>query len=342
MMTVQERIRFGLIGAGRIGQVYGQILTGGGSDAELVVIADARPEAAQETAARYGIRAWSGEYRAVLDHPDVDAVVIATPTSTHVEVVKAAAAAGKQVFCEKPLALTVAGCDEAISATDSAGVTLMVGFMRRFDLAYQSTKQNIVEGGIGVPVMYKGIGRDPRRTTLEFARRASSGGLLMDMGIHDYDLARWLMGDEIVRVSVEGGCLVYPELAEVGDIDNAVVNLRFANGAIGNVDLSRNAVYGHDIRTEVLGSAGGVRVGRGTQTDALWMTEGGVAHDLMQHPGHRFAAAFTAEIRAFVRSIREGTPPPVTGADARAATAVGEAAVRSLDEGRPVMVSEVL
>lgn len=337
-----ERIRFGLIGAGRIGQVYGRIFAGGATGAELVIIADPREVAAQETAASFGIRAWTNDYREVLDRPDVDAVVIATPTNTHVEVVKAAAAAGKQIFCEKPLALTVAGCDEAIAATEYAGVKLMVGFMRRFDLAYRSAKQKIVEGGIGVPVMYKGLGRDPRRTTLEFARRESSGGLLMDMGIHDYDLARWLMGDQIVRVHVEGGCLVYPELAEVGDIDNAVVNLRFAGGAVGNVDLSRNAVYGHDIRTEVLGSTGGVRVGRGTQTDALWMGPEGVAHDLMLHPGHRFSAAFTAEIGEFVRCIREGTPPPVTGADARAATAVGEAAVRSLDERRPVEISEVL
>jgi len=337
-----ERIRIGLIGAGRIAQVYGQVLSDIGRDVELLVVADVRAEAAAETATRFGIPQWSADYRAVLDRNDVDAVIVATPTSTHVEVVKAAAAAGKEILCEKPLALTVAACDEAIAATHDAGVRLMVGFMRRFDTAYQMARQKIAEGSIGRPVMYKGTGRDPRRTTLEFARRESSGGLLMDMGIHDFDLARWLMGDEVVRVHAEGACLVYPELAEVGDIDNAVVNLRFASGAVGNVDLSRNAVYGHDIRTEVLGATGGVRVGRGTNTDALWMTPDGVAHDLMLLPGHRFAGAFAAEIREFVRSIREGTPPSVTGADARAATAIGQAAVRSLDEGRPVMVSEVL
>ncbi len=302
----------------------------------------ARSEAAREAAERHGVAAWSDDYREVLARSDVDAVVIATPTNTHVEVVKAAATAGKQVFCEKPLALTVAGCDEAIQAVERAGVQLMVGLVRRYDMAYRQAKQKIEEGAIGRPVIYKGIGHDARRTSLEFARRESSGGIIVDMGIHDFDMARWLIGDEVVRVHSEGGCLVYPELAEVGDIDNAVINLKFANGAIGNIDLSRNAVYWYDTRAEVLGSEGGLRIGRDRQSDSVMTLRDGVAVDLMTQHQNRFGAAFLAEIRDFARCVREGTPPAVTGADARAATAIAEAAVRSLDEGRAVMVAEVL
>lgn len=339
---MQEVVRIGLIGVGRIGQMYARLLSSEVEGVELVAVADARGEAAQAAAERHGIAVWSGDYQEVLSRNTVDAVVIATPTNTHVEVVKAAAAAKKQVFCEKPLALTVAGCDEAIQATDQAGVRLMVGLVRRYDMAYRQAKQKIEEGAIGRPVSYKGIGHDAKRTSLEFARRESSGGIIMDMGIHDFDMARWLMGDEVMRVHSEGACLVYPELAEVGDIDNAVINLKFANGAIGNIDLSRNAVYWFDTRSEVLGSEGGLRIGRDRQSDAIMTLRDGLAQDLMLQHQNRFRDAFLAEIRDFARCVREGTPPAVTGADARAATAIAEAAVRSLDEGRAVMVDEVM
>lgn len=334
-------IRVGLIGAGRMGKVFAHTLAFNVPEADLVAVADPDQSTAQEVTARYGIKDYYLDYRQLLERKDIQAVVIATPTSTHVEVVKMAAAAGKEIFCEKPLANTVQGCDEAIAAAQAARVRLMVGFMRRYDSAYVMAKNKIESGEIGSPVMFKGVGRDPKRTSLEFARREMSGGLILDMGIHDFDLARWLMSSEVERVYSEGGCLVYPELRDVGDIDNAVVNLKFASGAVGNVDVSRNAVYGYDIRTEVLGSKGGLMIGKSQLTPVLVMTQNGVTHDTMPYFMERFGDAYAAEIRDFIGCIQDGREPPVTGEDARLATAIGLAATLSLDEGRPVMISEV-
>jgi len=324
-----------------MGKVYAQTLAFSIAEVDLVALADPNEETARDAADRFGVKYWFTDYRRLLDQKEIQAVVIASSTSTHVEVIKAAAAQGKQIFSEKPLAMTLGGCDEAIDAARQAGVRLMVGFMRHFDPAYRMAKRKIEEGLIGKPVMFKSVGRDPKRTSLEFARREKSGGLILDMGIHDFDLARWLMGSEVERVSSEGGCLVYPELQTVGDIDNAVVNLRFANGALGNVDISRNAVYGYDIRTEVLGSEGGVMIGKDRQTDLLVLTRQGVSHDTVPYFMERFGEAYAAEIREFVACIAEDREPEVTGQDARAATAIGVAATRSFDEDRPVMVSEV-
>lgn len=334
-------IRIGLIGAGRMGKVFAQTLAFNVAEADLAAIADAKAAAAQETAALVNAPHWYADYHELLDRKDIEAVVICTPTSTHVEVVKAAAAAGKQIFCEKPLSNTLVGCDEAIAAVKAAGVRLQIGFMRRFDPPYVAARRKIDEGLIGTPVMIKSLGRDPYRTSLEFARRETSGGMILDMGIHDFDVVRWLMGSEVERVSTEGGCLVYPELKTVGDIDNAIINLKFANGGIGNVDLSRNAVYGYDIRTEVLGSKGGLLIGRDRYTDILVMTKEGVCHDTVPYFMERFGTAYAEEIRGFIQTILSGSEPLAGAVDARAATAIGIAATRSLDENRPVMISEV-
>ena len=334
-------ITFGLIGAGRMGQVFGHHLAFSVPGVKLVTVADLNAAQAAEVAERYGAESSDADYQELLERKDVEAVVIATPTNTHVEVVKAAAAAGKHIFCEKPLALTLAGCDEAIAATNAAGVKFQVWFMRRYDPAYSAAKDKIDAGVIGAPVMFKSIGRDPRRTSLEFARRANSGGLIADMAIHDFDLARWLMNSEVLRVHSEGDCLVFPELKEVGDIDNAVINLKFVNGAVGNVDVSRNAVYGYDIRTEVLGSKGSLQIGQLQQTPLLVMTTEGVTHDTVPYFMERFPEAYAGEIRDFVDCIQKDRMPSVSGHDARAATAIGMAATRSLDEGRPVPLSEV-
>ena len=332
------KIRIGLIGAGRMGKVFAHTLAFTLPEVDLVAIADINPQACQEAAARFGAKYHYTDYHELLKRDDVDAVVIVTPTATHVEVIQAAASAGKHIFSEKPLALTLEMCDQAIDAVEKAGVKLQLGFMRHFDPAYVMAKQKIEAGEIGTPVMFRSTGRDPKCTSLEFARRENSGGLIMDMGVHDFDLARWLMGSEVVRVHSEGGCLVYPELKEVGDIDNAMINLKFTNGAVGNIDVSRNAVYGYDIRTEVLGSDGGLLIGKLQQTATLVMTRQGVTHDTVPYFMERFGDAYAAEIRDFVACILEKRPPRVTGQDARKATAIGIAATRSLDEGRPVDV----
>jgi inositol 2-dehydrogenase len=324
-----------------MGQVFAHTLAFTVSEVDLVAIADPNEEVARSAAARFGAREYFMDYRHLLERKDIQAVVIATPTGTHVEVIQAAAAAGKHIFTEKPLSLTLRGSDQAIAAVESAGVKMQVGFMRRFDPAYVMAKQKIDGGLIGNPVIFKGVGRDPKRTSLEFARRENSGGLIMDMGIHDFDLARWLMGAEVERVSSEGDCLVFPELKEVGDIDNAVINLKFKNGAVGNIDVSRNAVYGYDIRTEILGSQGGLMIGKMQQTATLVLTREGVSHDTVPYFMERFPEAYAAEIREFAACIEQDRTPSVGGKDARMATAIGIAATLSLDLGRPVQMSEV-
>ncbi len=330
-----------LIGAGRMGEVFAHHVAYNVPGCRFLAVADVDDARAAQVAARFGVPSSYANYEEALARNDIDAVVIVTPTSTHVELIQAAAAAGKQIFSEKPLAMTLAGCDAAIAATEKAGVKLQVGFMRRFDAAYRAAKEKIDAGEIGTPVMIKSLGRDPRRTSLEFARRENSGGLIADMAVHDFDAARWLMGSEVLRVYSEGECLVYPELKDVGDIDNAVVNLKFVNGALGNIDVSRNAVYGYDIRTEVLGSKGALQIGKLQQTALLVLTEGGVTHDTVPYFMERFGDAYAAEIRDFVACVEQDRPPAVSGADARAATAIGVAATRSLDEGRPVCLSEL-
>jgi len=333
--------RIGLIGAGRMGQVFAHHLANSVAEADFVAVADMDAALAHDTAARFGAAADYSDYHKLLARQDIDAVVIATPTHTHPEVIIAAAQAGKHIFSEKPLALSLDACENAITSVEAAGVKFQLGFMRRYDPGYAMAKKKIEAGVIGSPVMFKSVGRDPKRTTLEFARRENSGGLIADMGVHDFDLARWLMGSEVERVSTEGGCLVYPELADVGDIDNAVINLKFENGAVGNIDVSRNAVYGYDIRTEILGSDGGLMIGKMQETPVLVMTRTGISYDTVPYFMQRFGEAYAAEIRDFVRCIVEDIEPDITGKDGWAATAIGIAATQSLDEGRPVYLSEL-
>lgn len=340
-MMANSILHIGLIGAGRMGHVFAQQLAVGIPGARLVAIADTFQENLSNASARFGIAHAYAHPDELLARADIDAVLIVTPTNTHAALVQDAARAGKHIFCEKPLALSLAECDAAVAATERAGVKLQVGFMRHFDPAYVAAKEKIDAGVIGAPVLYKSIGRDPRRTSLEFAAREKSGGMIADMGIHDFDAARWLMGSEVTRVYSQGACLVYPELQEVNDIDNALVSLKFANGALGNVDLSRNAVYGYDIRAEVLGSRGSLHIGSLQQTPLLVLTPNGVTHDTIPYFMERFGAAYAAELRDFVACILEHRAPRVSGRDARAATAIAVAATLSLDEERAVDLSEV-
>jgi inositol 2-dehydrogenase len=334
-------IKMGLIGAGRMGQVYAKTLSQLREMVILEAVADQNSALAQKVSADFGISNWYSDVHELLANPDLDAVVVATSTHTHVAVVVDAAKAGKHIFCEKPLSLNLLGCDQAIQAVETAGVKFMVGFMRRFDPSYRKAKQLIEDGAIGTPVMYKGVGRDPGCPDLKFAPRAISGGLIMDMGIHDFDLARWLMGSEVQTVSTLGGCLVFPELNTVGDIDNAVINIQFENGSVGNIDVSRNAVYGYDIRTEILGSNGAITIQREKKSDTIVYTKAGVIHDTVPAFMERFADAYQAEIIEFANALVENRTPSVGGEDARAATAIGIAATLAMDEDRVVSVGEV-
>lgn len=335
------KIRIGLIGAGRMGKVFANSLAYTVSEVDLVAVAEPNVTVLEEVKNKYNIQQGFSDYRDLLNAKDIDAVVISTPTNTHAKIIAEAAKAGKNIFSEKPLSQNLQECDDVIETINKSNVKLQLGFMRRFDPPYALAKQKILDGVIGKPVMFKATSRDPYRTSLEFAKRENSGGLIVDMGVHDFDLARWLMASDVKRVHSEGACIAFPELSEVGDIDNVVVNIKFANEAIGNIDMSRNAVYGYDIRTEVLGTEGSLWIGYLQQTAMLVLNKGGVTHDTVPYFMDRFGIAYAEEIRAFVKCIVDDTQPIVTGTDARAATAIGIASTMSLDEGRPVYLDEV-
>lgn len=335
------KIGIGVIGLGRMGQVYGSFVAAQLEDARLVAISDSRPEAMQKFAERNSNLKTYVDYHEMLADKEIDAVVVVTPTHTHREVVIAAAEAGKAIFCEKPTALTLEATDEMIAAVEKAGVMFQVGFMRRFDRAYANAKKQIDAGVIGDPVTIRSIGRDPFRTSLEYANPAVSGGLILDMGIHDFDLLRWLMGNEVQRVHTEVASLVYPELQEVGDVDNAMINLRFERGGLGNVEVSRTAHYGYDIQTNVIGTKGALQIGYLQETAVLLLNREGAHHDVVPHFPERFGYAYTAQIAHFAECLRDQKAPSVTHIDARAALQIGIAATKSQHEGRIVYVSEI-
>lgn len=334
------RIGIGVIGLGRMGSVYASFVAAQAANAALVAVADSRAEVLQPYADR-GVQTYTN-YHDLLNNKAIDAVVVVTPTHTHLEVVTAAAEAGKNIFCEKPAALTLAETDLIIQAVEKAGVMFQVGFMRRFDQGYANAKKQIENGAIGDPVVIRSIGRDPFRTSLEYANPAVSGGLIMDMGIHDFDLLRWFMGDEIQRVYTEWASLVYPELLDVGDVDNAMINIRFEKGGLGNVEVSRTAPYGYDIQTNVIGTKGAIQIGYLQHTPVLTLTKEGAKHDVVPHFPERFGSAYTAQIDHYIECLREQKAPSVTPNDARAALQAAIAATRSQHEGRVVYVSEVV
>ena len=335
------KVGIGVIGLGRMGQVYAYHAARQIESAALIAVADPSQAARDNFTTQVPNVQALADYRELVNHPDIQGVIVASPTSTHHEVVIAAAQAGKHIFCEKPTALTLKATDEMIDAVSDADVTFQVGFMRRFDAGNADAKRKIEAGVIGQPVLVRSIGRDPHRTSMEYADPNVSGGLIVDMGIHDMDLVRWLMDDEIERVHTEVASLVYPELLDVGDVDSASINLKFRGGSLGHIEVSRTAAYGYDIRCEIVGSEGTLQVGYLQQTPVLVLSKQGALHDVVPHFPQRFGPAYTAQIEHFVDCLVNDREPIVTAQDARAALQAAIAATISQHEGRVVNVDEV-
>lgn len=333
----RQRLRVGLIGLGRLGRVYARDLATRIPETRLVAVADIDPKAAREQAAEFDVPFHTADPAALIEAPDVEAVVIVSPTSTHKDLVIEAAKRGKPTFCEKPPALSVEETEGMRDAVVKAGIFLQMGFMRRFDPGYAAAKRQLKAGAIGTAVLFKSTSRDPHRTSLEYADPRSSGGMILDMGIHDFDLARWFMG-EVRSVHTIAGTLAFPELKSVGDIDNAVVSLRFADGRLGVVDLSRNGVYGYDIQTELLGTEGTLRVGYLRETPLFVMKKNSVTHDTVPFFMERFERAYTAQLQDFARNVLDKKPAPITLDDGLAAIRIAVAARRSMETGVPVVV----
>ena len=338
---MSKKLQVGVIGAGRIGKVHAETMAFRLSDkASLVSIADVNRVAAESLAARCGIAEVAANAGALIADPRVQAVLICSSTDTHEDLVVQAAAAGKHIFCEKPIEKTLAGIDRALAAVERAGVQLQVGFNRRFDPNYARVRKAIVDGEIGTPHLMHIVSRDPAPPPLSYVR--GSGGLFLDMTIHDFDMARFLIGSEVDEIYTAAAVMVDPAIGEAGDVDTAVMVLRFANGVIATIDNSRQAVYGYDQRVEVFGSAGSVSTANCYPNEAVISTGSQIRRDLpLNFFMERYTQSFANELSDFVDCVLEGRPVRVTGADARVPVAMALAARKSYDEGRPVKLSEV-
>jgi scyllo-inositol 2-dehydrogenase (NAD+) len=336
-----KKLNVGVIGVGRLGRVYARDLAGRIPETRLVAVCDILGDLAKEVAEEFGAAKSYTDANQMIDDPAVDAVIIVTPTHVHREHVIAAAAKKKPTFCEKPPALGLSEIAEMKAAVARSGVFLQMGFMRRFDPGYAAAKKAIDAGRIGEPLVFKATSRDPFRPSLEYANPKSSGGMLIDMGIHDFDLARWFMGD-VKTVSAIGATIAYPELKTVGDIDNAIASLTFTSGKLGVVDLTRSGIYGYDISTEILGLEGTIRIGYLRETAIVIMTkEHGVSHDTVPYFMERFRDAYPNQLQNFAQNVLHDRPAPITIDDGLEALRIGVAATRAQETGTTVTVAEV-
>ncbi|HEY79523.1 MAG TPA: inositol 2-dehydrogenase [Caldilineae bacterium] len=334
---MSETITLGLIGAGRIGRIHAENLTRRLPGARLLAVSDIFEEAARRAAADYDIPFAYKDPRRIFDDPEIDAVVICSSTDTHADFIEQAAAAGKHIFCEKPIHLNLERIDRALDAVAKAGVKLQIGFNRRFDPSFQRARELVASGAIGDPHILRITSRDPAPPPIDYIK--VSGGIFLDMTIHDFDMARYLISDEVAEIYAAGEVMVDPAIGEAGDIDTALITLKFRNGVIGAIDNSRRAVYGYDQRVEVFGSEGVVMVGNVKPNQAVVADAAGVhSAKPLYFFLERYAEAYVAEIEAFLDALREDKTPPVTGLDGRIPVVMGYAAWESYRSNRPVQV----
>jgi inositol 2-dehydrogenase len=330
-----------LIGAGRLGRVYARDLSSRIAATKLTAVADTNGEVAKQVAADFDVPKSYANPSDLIADKNVDAVVIVSPTHTHRPLVVEALQAKKPTFCEKPPAIHLSEAIDMADAERKTGTFFQMGFMRRFDPGYAAAKRQIDEGRIARPVLFKATSRDPFPPSVSYADPKSSGGIFVDMGIHDFDLARWFMGD-VESVQAMGGVLVFPELGAVGDKDNVVATLTFADGRLGVVDLTRNGVYGYDISTELLGPEGTIRVGYIRETPLLVMTKNNIAHDTVPYFMERFERAYTLQLENFAENVLKQRPAPITIHDGVEALRVAVAATRACDSGQRVEVASIV
>jgi len=333
-------LKIGLIGAGRIGRLHAEHLTSRIPSADLIMVADVFEEAARQCAELYAIPLSTPDYREVLGYPDIQAVVICSSTDTHAQIIEEAAQAGKHIFCEKPIALDLPSIDRALDAVERAGVKLQIGFNRRFDANYRRVRQAVEQGEIGRPHVLHIVSRDPDPPPIAYI--LVSGGIFLDMTIHDFDIARFLTGSEVEEIFVLAAVMDDPAIGAAGDVDTAVVMLKFTNGVIGTISNSRHAAYGYDQRVELLGSAGAISTANNYPNTAIISDDRSVRRDLpLRFFVERYTESFVSEMAAFVDSVLSDTPVPVTGLDGRVPVVMALAAHKSFAEHRPVFLSEI-
>ena len=331
-------VGFAILGAGRIGQAHARAIAGT-RGARFVAISDPVAEAASSISKTYGCDIRTIDEIAASD--DVDAVAICTPTDTHADLIEKFARLGKAIFCEKPVDLSLARVQDCLKIVKQTNATLMVGFNRRFDPDFMAVKAAIDSGKVGDVEMVTIISRDPGAPPADYIKR--SGGIFRDMTIHDFDLARWLLGEEVEIVIATGAVLTDPEIGKLGDYDSVNVILKTARGRQAIITNSRRATYGYDQRIEVLGSKGMVAAGNTHESTVEIAGAGGFTRPpLLNFFMERYATAYANEIAAFVAAVADGTDTPTKGHDGLMALALADAALKSAAEGRAVAISEIL
>ncbi len=334
-----DPVRIAVIGLGRIGRLHADLLAREIPGAQLAFVVDPIPAALDEVTSRWQV-AGSSDPADAIARDDVDAVAICTPTPTHVELIEAAAGAGKATLCEKPISLDLAETDRALEAAESAEVPLQVGFNRRFDPGHAAVRAAVGSGGVGAPELVRISSRDPAPPDIEYLR--SSGGVFRDQTIHDFDMARFVTGEEVTEVSAMGAVRVDPQIGDIGDRDTVTLLLRHASGCLTVIDNSRRAVYGYDQRVEVFGAAGMALSDNQPEHGAVIRTvDGSRGAPLPWFYLERYLASYRREWEAFAQMVSDATPPSVSGADGRAALVLALAAGKAVEERRTVTIDEV-
>jgi predicted dehydrogenase len=334
-----RKLGVGVLGVGEMGRRHAENLRRNVPEARLVAIADASAERARQVAAELEVDNFYSSLEAMLENKDIEAVLIATPDKFHAQAVATAAQAGRDILCEKPLALNMADAHAALREVAKAKRRLQVGFMRRYDPAYAAAMKRIEAGEIGTPVIFKSVGRDKDQPPIAAYESNVNGMIFYTNTIHDFDLARWMMQDEVASVHSSTTSTIRPEVTKYGDVVASVVNLQYRKGAIGNVESYAQAVYGYDVRTEIVGSKGSIFVGNLERMPAVFLTAGGGQHALADHFLLRFADAYLEEVRDFVKTMLSDRAPSVSGEDGLKALAIAVAAEKSHLQSKSVAVT---
>ena len=335
-----KQIKIGIIGIGRMGQIHLDNLMQKFSEVEVVAISDINEEARQ-WAEKYTISKFYSDYQDLISDQEVNTVVICSPTNQHAENIIAAAQAGKNIFCEKPMDLSIQTATKVLQIVEKAGVKFMLGFNRRFDPNFMKIKGLIEEGKVGDPQIVKITSRDPAPPPIDYIK--SSGGMFLDMTIHDFDMARFMVNSEVKSIFAVGRNLIDPEIGIAGDIDTALVTITFESGAIATIDNSRQAVYGYDQRVEVFGSEGMAGTENNKSDNHYYYNKNGQSESLPLHFFmDRYILSYFNEIKAFIDCIVHDEVPKVGGQDGLISLAMGWAANTSMQENRVVMLKEML
>lgn len=338
-MTKKNKVRVGVIGAGRIGKIHIENLLKI-SSVEVAYVVDIRIDDTKEWAKNLKVEKVVSDPGIVIHDPNVDAIIICSPTNTHADLIIESAKAGKDIFCEKPIDRDLNKIEKALKEAKGAGVKLQIGFNRRFDHNFWKIKELVENEQIGNVHIVNITSRDPAPPSLEYVK--DSGGIFVDMTIHDFDMARYLTGSEVTEVYAAGNVLVDPKIGEVGDYDTAVTVLKFENGAICTIDNSRKAIYGYDQRVEVFGTKGSALAYNDRPTNVVVSTKDGVCMDKpLYFFLERYRESFVSEMRDFINCVKEGKNPLVTGEDGFQAMAIAVAATKSAKERRAVKIEEV-